>query len=103
MAQPMLCDAHGAPGVMLMNTLIPPVESMVFCEECLPAQIILIAGGLGILDEVAAVAVAEERERVKAEKPEPAAKRAVKRSEVTMEDSIAILAGEPDAPTLVED
>lgn len=76
MAQPMLCDAHGAPGVMLMNTLIPPVESMVFCEECLPAQIILIAGGLGILDEVAAVAVAEERARVEAEKPKGKARKA---------------------------
>lgn len=102
MAQPLTCDAHGAPGVMLMNTLIPPVESLVFCPECLPAQVVLMFEQLGLAAEFADVVRAEERAKIEAEKPQGKSRRTVKRSEATMEDSIAVLAGEPDAPDVVE-
>lgn len=72
MAQPLLCDAHKAPGVLLMNTLIPPVESLVFCEECLPAQVVLLFEQLGLAQEFADVVRAEERAKIQAEQAVPA-------------------------------
>lgn len=81
MAQPLQCDAHQAPGVLLMNTLIPPVESLVFCPECLPAQVVLMFEQLGLAQEFADVVRAEERAKMQAEgagrkQPTKAARRA---------------------------
>jgi hypothetical protein len=103
MAQPLLCDAHREPGVMLMNTLIPPVESMVFCAECLPAQVAMLFEQLGLMDAFAEVVRQQEREKIAAEAAKkPKGRRVVKRDDLTVEDSIAILAGE-DQDTQVVD
>jgi len=67
MAQPMLCDAHQAQAILLTSTLIPPVETLVFCPECLPAHVLMMAEGLGLVDAVKEQVLAEERARVERE------------------------------------
>jgi len=67
MAQPTLCDAHQATGILLTSTLIPPVETMVFCPECLPAHVMMLAEGLGLIEQIKDMVLAEERARVEKE------------------------------------
>lgn len=103
MAKPLNCDAHSAPGVMLMSTLTPPVESMVFCPECLPAQVAMLFEGLGLMDAFVEVIRQQEREKIAAESAEkPRGKRVVKRDEVTMEEAIDILEGKDTGIQVVD-
>jgi len=94
MGQPLLCDAHQASGVMLMSTLIPPVESLVFCEECLPAQVALLFEQLGLMEAFTEVIRTQERARIEAQTAaeeqgrKPAAKKTAARKPVVQADKI---------------
>jgi hypothetical protein len=75
MAQPMLCDEHGEPGILLVNTLVPPVESITLCGECIKPWALQLVGELGMVEPLREQIAAELAQEAKRAAARPAAKK----------------------------
>jgi hypothetical protein len=71
----MLCEEHQQEGILLVNTLVPPIESVTLCPECVKPWALELVGRLGMIEPLREQIAAELAQEARRTAKRPAGKK----------------------------